>query len=283
LEEVTEIVSDYVSISGATATARGINQQFTASLTDGVLTLTQDNVSYKFIPFTSAGKGHLAQVQKWVGSELEFVVARQIAQFDTSYELYTNNLVTELPKVQLGYINGSFDEMWDGDKLKFENVWGYLFNADGTLNRGISAIEPEWDWDEVGNGIGYFSLGDDRWTWDKSGRQVNMYFSSDWQERHRTWEVISVDDDGRALVLEHSVYGWDYDNNGEIEDSEIGQFIRPRINTFKLADLSHWEAEWQNTLNIGLLDQASATNEKKSVSTVLLAPKDSHRAIQTHK
>ncbi|MEZ9367390.1 Ig-like domain-containing protein [Shewanella sp. 10N.286.51.B2] len=283
LEEVTEIVSDYVSISGATATTRDTNQQFTASLTDGVLALTQGDVSYKFIPFTSAGKGHLAQVQKWVGSELEFVVARQIAQFDTSYELYTNNLVTQLPKVQLAYINGSRESAWDGDKLKLEEVWGYLFNADGTFNRGLGGVTAEDDWDEVGNGIGYFSLGDDRWTWDKSGRQVNMYFSSDWQERHRTWEVISVDDDGRALVLEHSVYGWDYDNNGEIEDSEIGQFIRPRINTFKLADLSHWEAEWQNTLNIGLLDQASATTEKKSVSTVLLAPKDSHRAIQTHK
>ncbi|WP_299809166.1 Ig-like domain-containing protein [uncultured Shewanella sp.] len=270
LEGFTALMADFVTISGSSATARNAKQQFTASLTDGVLSLTNGNVVYKFTPVKTEGKGHLAQVEKWVDNKLELVLARQIAKFDSSYEQYIEDLVTELPKAQMAYINGSIQQQWDGDKLKLEHLWGYVFNADGTLNRGVAGITPEYDWGDLGNGIGYFHLGDDSWTWNTSGRNVNLYQSSDWAERQRTWEVISVDDQGRALVLEHSVYGWDIDNNGVIEDDEFGQFLYPRINVIKVTDLSDWQAEWQNTIDLGLLsvNAPAAIEQKESVLSV---------------
>ncbi|GIU51525.1 Ig-like domain-containing protein [Shewanella sp. KT0246] len=260
LQEVTEVTGDVVTIKDTLATARNSNQQFNAALINGVLTLTDGAVQYRFTPLTSAGKGYLTQIEKWSNNKLDYVLARQIAKFDTSYEQYTKNIATELPMVQLSYINSNQESNWDGDKLKFSNVWGYIFNKDGTLNRGVSAVEPDHDSND--NDIGYFSLGDDRWTWDNSGRIVNHYLSTLQLERHRIWEVISVDDDGRALVYEHSTYGWDDNGDGVVEESETGQLIRPRINTFKLNDLSQWETEWQNTINLGLLGQSSNTEAK---------------------
>lgn len=250
LEEMTEVMSDLVTIEGTTAVAQFANQEFTASLTEGVLALTNENVTYKFTPFSSEGKGHLTKIEKWLDNKLEFVLARQIAQFDDSYTKFTENLVTELPKVQVAYINGSIEEVWDGDKLKFDDIFGYHFVAGGTLNRGVKSVFAEYEWDDYD--VDYFSLGNNSWTWDTAGRQVNMYKVDEWSDRHRTWEVISVDDEGRALVFEHSTWGWDHNKDGDIDENEIGQFIRPRINTIMLTDLSQWQEEWQNTIDLGL-------------------------------
>ncbi|GIU40505.1 hypothetical protein TUM4438_01860 [Shewanella sairae] len=257
--EFTALTADFVTISGSLATTRNASQQFTASLTDGVLSLANGNIVYKFTPVKTEGKGHLAQVEKWVDNKLELVLARQIAKFDNSYGRLTNNLVTSLPNAQMAYINGSIQQQWDGDKLKLENLWGYQFNQDGTLSRGIYGVTAEGDWEGIGNGIGYFYLGDDSWTWSQAGRNVNLMQSLDWSERHRTWEVISVDDQGRALVLEYSTRGWDINNNGIIEDNEYGQLIFPRINVIKTTDLSDWQAEWQNTIDLGLLSVNAPT------------------------
>jgi hypothetical protein len=250
LEEMTEVMSDLVTIKGTVADAQFAKQQFTASLIEGVLVLTNKNITYKFTPFNSEGKGHLAKIEKWIGNELEFVVARQIAKFDDSHTTLIENLVTELPQIQAAFINGSLEDSWDGDKLNFLEIWGYQFLADGTLNRGINGIDGQDSWDEFD--VDHFSLGENNWTWNTKGRQVNMYLVDEWRERHRTWEVISVDDQGRALVFEHSIRGWDRDSDGDIEENEIGQYIRPRINTIMLDDLSRWEKEWQITIDLGL-------------------------------
>jgi len=261
LETMTEVMSDFVTIKGGTAIARFAKQQFNASLKDGVLELSHENITYKFTPFNSEGKGHLTKVEKWLDNKLEFVLARQIAKFDDSYTALTESLVTELPKVQVAYINGSIEDQWDGEKLKFENVWGYNFVADGTLNRGVSSVLAEsWGNDY---GVDYFRLGDNRWTWDKIGRQVNMYNVDEWNDRYRTWEIISVDDEGRALVFEHSIWGWDHNEDGKIDESEKGQYIRPRINTIKLDDLSKWKGEWQNTIDLGLYTPKTSANSAK--------------------
>jgi len=250
LEKVTEVMSDVVTIKDAVAVVKLANQEFTASLIEGVLVLTNKNITYKFTPFSSEGKGHLAKIEKWLDNELEFVLARQIAKFDGSHIALTENLVTELPKVQLAFLNGSLKDTWDGDKLNFLDIWGYLFLADGTLHRGITGIDGKDSWDEFD--VDHFSLGNDQWTWDTKGRQVNLDMVDNTRERHRTWEVISVDEQGRALVFEHSIYGRDLDRDGDIEENETGQFIRPRINTIMLDDLSRWENEWQTTVDLGL-------------------------------
>lgn len=250
LEEVTEVMGDVVTIKDEIATLKLANQQFTASLIEGVLVLTNKNITYKFTPFSSEGMGHLAKIEKWLDNELEFVLARQIAPFDDSYSVLTENLVTELPKVHLAFFNGSNEDDWDGDKLKFLDIFGYQFLANGKLNKGIYGVDGKYTGDELD--VDYFFLGNDQWTWHSKGRQVNLDMDDNMRERHRTWEVISVDDKGRALIFEHSIRGSDRDRDGDVEEDEIGQFIRPRINTIMLDDLSRWEKEWKNTVDLGL-------------------------------
>jgi hypothetical protein len=250
LESVVEVMSDVVNIHDTIADAQFANQQFSTSLSQGVLVLTNEDGTYKFTPFKSEGKGYLTKVEKWLDNELKFVFATQIAKFDDSYNALTENLVTELPSIQAAFLYGGFEEQWDGDKLKLEYIWGYQFELNGTLKRGVFGLPKSDTWNH--HDVDYFDLGDNRWTWNNTGRQVNMYLVSEWRDRHRTWEVISVDGQGRALVFEHSVYGWDRDEDGDIEDNEIGQYIRPRINTIMLNDLSRWEDVWKNTIELGL-------------------------------
>lgn len=254
---INEVVSDYVIIGDGFANARIANKEFSASLVDGTLILIDDNVTYKFTPFNSSGKGYLAKIEKWVNGNLELFHAKQIAKVDDSYKLFIDDLVTELPHAQIAYINGSISERWNGDKLKLSEVFGYVFNHDGSLNRGISGVEAEDDWGEKGNGIGYFNVGDDRWTWTVSDNQILLKLETEQYTRVRTWDVVSVDDEGRAIILERSTRTEDFNNDGEIKMNEVRSFIHPRINIIKLEDLSQWEAEWQNTIDIGLFTPSS--------------------------
>jgi hypothetical protein len=276
--ELTEFISDLVTIEGTSAVAQFAKQEFTASLTDGVLVLSNNNITYKFTPFSSEGKGYLTKIEKWLDNKLEFVLASQIAKFDDSYTLFIENLVTELPSFQGSFINGSIEDHWDGDKVKAENIFGYQFLADGTLNRGVDFRGVDDTWKNYK--VDHFYLGDERWTWDTEGRRVNMYRSDYSVYRHRTWEVISVDDIGRALVFEHSLIGWDTDFDDDIEGDEIGQNIRPRINTIMLDDLSKWKTEWQNTIDLGLFTPKISAETAKLQPTKVVTKKQ--REIQKH-
>ncbi|PCH95425.1 MAG: hypothetical protein COB83_08765 [Gammaproteobacteria bacterium] len=251
---------DKFTLTATTANGTQSGMNFSADLDEnGVLVLTSGDIVYKIKPIVQAGKGYLAATEKWVAGELQYIVANSIAKFDDSHASFTDNLVTEFPEVYLSYINGSKAESWQGDKLKLDAVWGYKFNADGSLNRGINGQNKgENNWDGIV--ADHFNLGDDRWTWDKADNMVSMSLEQSWRIRNRAWEVISVDEQGRALVFEYSTWGTDVNGDGVITDGEFGSFINPRINIQKKEDLSRWTEAWQNTVNAGLVaDEAKAS------------------------
>jgi hypothetical protein len=249
---------DIITISENSATTDKSAYQFKPTLDGGTLALTQENTSYKITPFKQSGKSYLAKIEKWVDGKLAYVVSEQIVKFDDSFSLFTDNLVTELPEIQASFLNGSIAEQWDGDKLKLENIWGYQFNADGILKRGISGQNAEYEWDE--HDVDYFRMGDNLWTWTTESNIVNLYMENAYQKRHRTWEVISVDETGRALVLEYSTMGYDQNDDGVVSEDEIGQFIPPRINILMKEDLSRWAEAWKNTQKLGLTSEFKASN-----------------------
>jgi len=274
-EQVEGFFGDTITISETSATTDKSAYQFTPTLDDGTLTLTQENISYKITPFKQSGKHYLAKIEQWVDGKLTDVVSSQIAKFDDSFTLYTDNLVTELPEIQASFINGSNADQWDGDKLKLENIWGYKFNADGTFIRGIRG-EPAGKWNE--HGVDYFNMGDDNWTWDTESNIVNLYQENSYWTRHRTWEVISVDDTGRALVLEYSTMGYDHNNDGVISEDEFGPFIKPRINILMKEDLSRWTEAWENTQNLALTSGSDSSNK---IAQPVTSQKKSSRLITT--
>ena len=242
--------ADKVEITSSTTVGVRSGYEFSSKLDEGTFLMTEGETSYKVTPFKQEGNNFLATTEKWVNGELAFIVAGQMAKFDTSYKKFTDNLVTELPEVQLAKVNGAIPSQWDGDLLKIENVWGYNFKADGSLIRGIRGhYEGDDDWDGIEDE--HFHLGDNRWTWDEDANVVNLRMESDRERRHRTWEVLSMDEQGRTLVFEYSTRGYDYNGSGDITGSEEGVFIFPRINTVDKEDLSQWGDAWNNTVNSG--------------------------------
>lgn len=236
--EVKGLFLDTIQITTTTAVSSKSGHQFTPTLENGVLTLVQDDLTYKITPFKQLGKGYLAQIEKWQNNTLVYVLAENIAQFDDSYTLLTDSLVTELPMAQLAYNNALGTDAWVNNKLSLNHVFGYHFKSDGTLNRGINARTDE-------NGNSKF-VGDDSWTWSVSENLIHLNLSND--DTRRTWQVISVDDDNRALVIESATQSRDLNSDNELSDDEK-ELLRspPRINIIKKADLSQWPEAWGNT------------------------------------
>ena len=256
--------ADKVEITTLSAIADRSGYEFSSTLDEGTFLMTEGDTSYRVTPFKQEGNNFLATTEKWVDGKLAFIVAGQIAKFDTSFKNFTDNLVTELPIAQLAFINGAIKNQWDGDKLKIENVWGYHFKVDGSLTRGISGHSEGYDYRDDIEGD-HFHLGDDRWTWDKDANLVNLRMESDKERRHRTWEVLSMDEQGRTLVFEYSTRGYDYNGSGDITGSEQGVFIFPRINIVTKEDLSQWEDAWNNTVNAGNLSPYTNKPTKEAV------------------
>jgi hypothetical protein len=237
-EDINGLYHDTIQINETSAVSDISAHHFIPSLENGTLTLTENNLVYKVTPIKYAGKNYLAKIEKWQNNELVYVVAEKIALFDDSYTLFTSSLVTEMPMAQLAYIGSTGVDAWQNNKLRVNYVFGYHFKSDGTLNRGIYAAT---DFD---NNTSF--QGDNRWTWSQNENVVTLDLNSN--DRHRTWQIISVDDEGRALVLESSVRTSDHNNDGDISDDERARiWIRPRINIIKQTDLSQWADTWQNT------------------------------------
>jgi hypothetical protein len=142
--------------------------------------------------------------------------------------------------MQVAGINLTSPDNWEDGELKLDSIWGYQFKDDGILLRGVSGGYNDWE-----NQSGpYYNLGQ-QWSYEVVDDKVILRYITSSLERVRTWQVISVDSTGRALVLESSTYDRDTDGNGEISDDERGNlFIQPRFNVLYNYDLSQQEAAW---------------------------------------
>ncbi|WP_299007234.1 Ig-like domain-containing protein [uncultured Shewanella sp.] len=233
--EINEVVaSDRISISDEQAQGHFSPYRFTASIDDGILKLVDGNIEFIILPFMSLEKELFAQVKMYESNELQFIHYRKLAKFDDSYKTFTDNLVTELPQVKLANINSYYSSAWENDKLLVSDIYGYQFKSDGTVDKGIEVTNED-----------YFVAEKD-WTWSKSNNHIDMVTEDEYMKYQRNWEVISVDEKGRTLILEYTKRKY---SNGDIVDE--GYYFQPRINIITQGDLSHYEQEWQNTLDRG--------------------------------
>ncbi|KKN82683.1 hypothetical protein LCGC14_0306410, partial [marine sediment metagenome] len=262
----TGIYADTLALQngGGVSTANS-NKVFNWTLSNGILTLNSDNEEIVITPFKKLGKTHLAFYQVFNADQLSEVYIAPLAKFDSSFTQLTNNLVTSLPNIQFAGINAHIPELWDGEQLYIENIFGYQFRNDGTLRRGISGYS------DFQSDTQSFNMGQE-WTYSLNGNRIIMSFSNEEIERERTWDIVSVEDNGRALVYERSRFDLDINNDGTITGDERGIFIAPRINSIETIDLSQWESAW-NALpdqdNDGLNDYQEddiGTNKTRSDS-----------------
>ncbi|GAA59979.1 hypothetical protein P20652_1843 [Pseudoalteromonas sp. BSi20652] len=223
--------------SGGGVSTVNSGKVFNWSDSNGILTLSSDNEDIIVTPFKQVEKTYLAYYQVFNGGELSKVYVAPLAKFDNSFTQLTNNLVTALPQIQFAGINAHIPQQWDGEQLYIDSIFGYQFRDDGTLRRGISG---NYDYESETPSI---NMGQE-WTYTLNGNRIIMSFSNDSSERERTWDVVSVDANGRALVYERSRFDLDINDDGVISDDERGVFIAPRVNTLETIDLSQWESAW---------------------------------------
>lgn len=246
-----------IEINALSASSVEDNLSYDISLVGGILSLSNDNETYKYIPIKASSNIYLAIIEKWQDGKREYVHARQILKANNEQELFANSLTTELPKAQLACLYCDLSHAWSGDKLKLDYVYGYQFYGTNDLRFGLSGDSYIHH-----DGIDHFDLGDTRWKWSYESNTINLTLTSSMSVAHRTWKVISTNAAGYTMVLEQSTRGWDDNLNGVIEESEVGQFIRPRVNILKLDDLSRWQEAWQNTVDLGIEVGTNAKREK---------------------
>lgn len=163
-------------------------------------------------------------------------VASIIAKENTSDERFIRGISTQFPFMQNSEINGRNVVRANDPDLACFSIFGYIFNSDNSLQRGVACRESE-----EGDSL-YLPPSD--WTWSVDNRQVTLSYRSDtgyYSSRDRVWEVLSVDNTGHTLVLEYSI--------AELR-SDPGKFpffIRPRINYIKLNDFSQFEEIYANS------------------------------------
>lgn len=250
-EETTAPFATITALSPSSASAIAGEKEYSTSLNNGTLSLTSGNESYKFRPIQASSNAYLAIVEKWLDGKLEYAHARQIMKVNGNQEEFANNISTELPHVQLVYFSGSLSSSWQGNKFKLDSVYGHQFSENGDLRRGLSGDAVNNEFHEYG--VDHFDMGDTRWKWNKDNNIINLTLKLDNAFAHRTWQVITTNENGYTMVLEQSIRGHDVNNNDIFEDNEIGQYIRPRIQIVKQDDLSQWQKAWQNTKDLGLV------------------------------
>lgn len=251
IEPFDIIGNDFVTINETTAVARLAKAQFSVDLQEGTIVLNQGDLTYRITPFKQQGKLYLAYTEKLVNNVIEQAYVLQMAKFDNSYTELTNNLVTELPEFKVANISSSLKEHWQGNKLLLDWVYGYQFQADGTLIRGIHGKSGDPDF---GIDVDHFDMGVDTWTWDVVDNIVNLRYSLPTRDQHRIWEVIAVDDNGRTLIFEHSTIGYDDNNDQSFSEDEYFPLVFPRINIITKGDLRGWPEAWENTQELGLVN-----------------------------
>lgn len=231
----TKIKSEKVTLAtGGVANTNFSDTQMAWSFTDGAIIITNGDEHYEITPIQTFNKVYFAVVKYFINGALADVSSSAIGRFDDSFNQFTENLVTEFPIIQMPSLNNAYPSAWEGEVLTYDSIWGYYFEENGILNRGVTANYEDWE----NQTNPYLSMGSE-WDYRVEGNNVIMSTQYANVSRERIWQVLSVDDNGHARVLESSKYGRDYNSDGEISEDEIGYFIMPRLVEIRTYDLAN--------------------------------------------
>jgi hypothetical protein len=154
-------------------------------------------------------------------------------------ERLLRGLTTRFPFIQNSFINSRDTARNIDGQLDCFGVFGYVFNADGTLERGVGCNDPDFI---ENSGDETIRLGDTRWTWsiDDAERRVTLAINPDsgWEIRERYWDVLSTNEAGMTLVFERSI--------AQRSGQHRGYFMTPRLNFIKLLDVSQLTGAYVN-------------------------------------
>ena len=237
LTAVNDISGD---ISSGVGQSKVLSIPFTISYSESIVHLATNTLTYEYLPYAQNGDDIEVLVKAYEDGELVYTHTDFLVEKKDNTGHFTKHLSTTFPFIQLAYINGREKSRYD-DNGRLEcgiAIWGYVFNKNSALNRGVTCDEES----EL------ITTGDDRWTWSVDEKnQVHQYFEVDDYSytRKRTWIPLSTDENGLTRVLEYSNLKADWDSDGTID--EDGYLIDPRFNLVKLEDLSQYEEFYTNS------------------------------------
>ena len=224
---------------GTTDTGRLSAESF-SWINDGTtLVLTAGNEQHRIKTVAAAGPEKLALAEYFINGSVSLVSGQLIAQADDTGEALIGDLVNVDPITWQAGLNIWEAERYNGSQLLPEWVFGYQFldltEADRVTGHAAGDINCV-----AGSTDGCFTKeGAPLWDWSSKDNFITRSRQFDDTLRTRTWEILSYEPDGRAVVLESAV--WKTGNNAP-------RFvIPPRINTLEELDLSEFPSELGNS------------------------------------
>ena len=251
-------LADVITLSGTNGSSQLSIEEFQVSTTSDALVLTSGEVEYSYRAQLQQENLYLASIEKTVSGDREFVTSQQIARFDNNQANLIDNISGELPKYVSAHVNSHLLSGYENGELVPQQIWGYNFAPDNSLTRTGAKV--------LDSGFTVYNFTRD-WTWESNESQVIHHYlkdenTQDERIRRRTWDVVSVGQNGFSVILEYSKYGLDWDSDGVVTDQERGVwFIVPRLNLVKVDDLTNRDDVWYNTEQLGLASEADLDND----------------------
>ena len=198
------------------------------SLNNGIIVLENPTERYEFLPFKLNGDEYQTIMTRKVNNEIADIQLVLIVRFNDSASQFTDNLVTGLPKVYISHLSATTNPRnWVGNSLRVIQVFAHQFNSDGSMRRAIFTTPSS-------NNFRFDSA-----LWEIVDGVVQIRKTIDTAIIGRNWQVISVDETGRAHVIETFI----------LNEERIGFpfFTAPRLNSYSLLDLSAYPERFNNT------------------------------------
>ncbi len=226
------------TLGSSNATSQGVlsGLSFQWSADAEGLTLESADERYQIKPIDNDGRMMFALITQWVDGEIKFRTAEWVARGDGLGDQLVADLPQTLPRYWQGGVGTYLAAHSDSDgELLSSSVFGYSFEENGMSDRVFSdPLQCEEESFELYCGA-IFDPDDREWAWTHDGGTIVR--ESESSERLRTWEIVSYQPGGRAILLESETYR--PNNQGEFE-----VLIYPRLNSIELRDLSEWPEEW---------------------------------------
>ena len=207
-----------------------LGQSYTLLKSSDGLTLSIDGntFSYSFLkPVNESAWSVLVRAQ--MADTTEYIFIDEMVILDRTARDFADRLVSIFPFAQMAQINSRTTDTLNDDGLPMcDMLFGYVFNDDGTLSRGVNCSN-----NQIYNpGI--------NWQWDSTDAGIEMFTTSaSFESRARHWIPLTVDDNGITWVLEYSI--------AKLTGSDSpGIYIPGRINYIELVNLSDYAEEYRN-------------------------------------
>lgn len=203
--------------------------------------ISSESEHFEIQPVLESGKEYLVLVSHYEGEELVREYTGRMAKFDDSLstEDFATALTTELPEFYNSHLNSHLASSWQNDKLKSKAIFGFNIREDGSMSYAVRESQNSTDEQKDYRVI-------DNWSWEVAGEKVLMTKNGNHQiDQDRTWEVISINENGRILIQETLRIGFNFDDNFEVTEELMGLNVAPRINVITKENMQDWPEMWE--------------------------------------